>query len=100
MKDAKDIWIFDEPTNDLDLETIGILEEEIKAYKGAVIIICHDRNFIENIATSCWVINKQKLEIFESLEQADAFLKAEILEEKLKSIKTENSKIRDQIESS
>ena len=92
MKDAKDIWIFDEPTNDLDLETIGILEEEIKAHKGAVIIICHDRNFIENIATSCWVINKQKLEIFESLEQADAFLKAEILEEKLKSIKTENSK--------
>lgn len=86
MKDAKDIWIFDEPTNDLDLETIGILEEEIKNYPGAVIIICHDRNFIENIATSCWVLHQQKLEIFENLEQADAFLKAELLEEKLQEL--------------
>ena len=92
MKDAKDIWIFDEPTNDLDLETIGILEDEIKNYKGAVIIICHDRNFIENIATSCWVIHNQKLEIFENLEQADAFQKAQLLEEKLKSIEEEETK--------
>lgn len=83
MKDAKDIWIFDEPTNDLDLETIGILEEEIKNYPGAVMVICHDRNFIENIATQCWVIQDQQLEIFENLEQADAFLKAKLLEEKL-----------------
>jgi ATP-binding cassette subfamily F protein uup len=89
MKDAKDIWIFDEPTNDLDLETIGILEDEIKNYKGAVIIICHDRNFIENIATSCWVIHDQQLEVFENLEQADAFLKAQLLEEKLKTIEPE-----------
>lgn len=49
MKHARDLWIFDEPTNDLDLETIGILEEELRNYEGALIIVGHDRSFIDNV---------------------------------------------------
>jgi len=85
MRHAQDIWIFDEPTNDLDLETIGILEEELKNYQGALIIVGHDRTFIENVTDKCFLIDKGKLEIFEAgFVQAEMYMDALALEEKLK----------------
>lgn len=85
MKHARDIWIFDEPTNDLDLETIGILEEELRSYQGALIIVGHDRSFIDNVTDKCWVIHEGKLENFEAgFSQAEMFLEAIHLEEQLK----------------
>lgn len=85
MKHARDIWIFDEPTNDLDLETIGILEEELRNYEGALIIVGHDRSFINNVTDKCWVLHDGKLENFEAgFAQAELFLEAIHLEEELK----------------
>lgn len=85
MKHARDLWIFDEPTNDLDLETIGILEEELRAYQGALIIVAHDRTFIENVTDKCWLIHDQGMEIFEGgWGQAEMFLEAMELEAELK----------------
>ncbi len=85
MKHARDIWIFDEPTNDLDLETIGILEEELRNYEGALIIVGHDRSFINNVTDKCWVIHEGQLENFEAgFAQAEMFLEAIHLEEELK----------------
>jgi ATP-binding cassette subfamily F protein uup len=85
MKHARDIWIFDEPTNDLDLETIGILEEELRAYEGALIIVGHDRSFINNVTDKCWVLHDKKLEKFEAgFSQAEPFLEAIHLEDELK----------------
>ncbi len=85
MKHARDIWIFDEPTNDLDLETIGILEEELRNYEGALIIVGHDRSFINNVTDKCWVLHDGKLENFEAgFSQAELFLEAIHLEEELK----------------
>lgn len=85
MKHARDIWIFDEPTNDLDLETIGILEEELRSYEGALIIVGHDRSFIDNVTDKCWVLHEGQLEKFEAgFSQAQLFLEAIHLEEELK----------------
>ena len=85
MKHARDIWIFDEPTNDLDLETIGILEEELRSYEGALIIVGHDRSFINNVTDKCWVLHDGNLEKFEAgFSQAELFLEAIHLEEELK----------------
>lgn len=85
MKHARDLWIFDEPTNDLDLETIGILEEELRAYEGALIVVGHDRTFIENVTDKCWLIHDNELEIFEGgWPQAELYLEAMALEEELK----------------
>ena len=84
MKDARDLWIFDEPTNDLDLETIGILEEELRNYQGALIIVGHDRTFIENTTDKCWLLHEGHLEIFEGgWGQAEMFLEAVELEKEL-----------------
>ncbi|MDE4994754.1 ATP-binding cassette domain-containing protein, partial [Francisella tularensis subsp. holarctica] len=46
------IIVLDEPTNDLDIETLEILDEMLINYQGTVIIVSHDREFINNVATS------------------------------------------------
>jgi ATP-binding cassette subfamily F protein uup len=90
MKHSQDLWIFDEPTNDLDLETIGILEEELRSYEGALIVVGHDRTFIENVTDKCWLLHEGKLEMFDGgFSQAELFLEAIILENKLKKLAPE-----------
>lgn len=48
--------ILDEPTNDLDIITLGILEEYLAEFKGCVIIVSHDRYFLDNIADHLFVM--------------------------------------------
>ena len=49
------LLILDEPTNDLDIETLDLLEEQLAAFPGTVLLISHDREFIDNTATGVWV---------------------------------------------
>jgi ATP-binding cassette subfamily F protein uup len=44
-----------EPTNDLDLETLTVLEAERRTFPGTVLIVSHDRVFLENVVTSTWL---------------------------------------------
>ncbi len=46
------VLVMDEPTNDLDIETLELLEELIAAFDGTVLLVSHDRVFLDNIATS------------------------------------------------
>lgn len=46
------VLVLDEPTNDLDIETLEILEEMLVNYQGTVLLISHDRTFINNLVTS------------------------------------------------
>lgn len=45
------ILVLDEPTNDLDVETLELLEEQLAEFQGTVIVISHDREFLENVVT-------------------------------------------------
>lgn len=49
------LLILDEPTNDLDVETLELLEELIDSYQGTVMLVSHDREFVDNSATECWI---------------------------------------------
>lgn len=83
MKQSADLWIFDEPTNDLDIETIEVLEQELKAYKAAVIIIGHDRAFLDNVCKTTWLVHNHHIEIFEGGHtQVAPYLQALKLEQK------------------
>jgi ABC transport system ATP-binding/permease protein len=46
------LMVLDEPTNDLDLDTLDLLEEKLADYSGTVLLVSHDRDFIDRIATS------------------------------------------------
>ncbi|MFC0227918.1 ABC transporter ATP-binding protein [Serratia aquatilis] len=49
------LLILDEPTNDLDVETLELLEEMIDSYQGTVLLVSHDRQFVDNSVTECWI---------------------------------------------
>jgi ATP-binding cassette subfamily F protein uup len=49
------VLVLDEPTNDLDIETLELLEELIQSYNGTVFIVSHDRAFLDNVVTSTLV---------------------------------------------
>jgi len=50
-----DILILDEPTNDLDIPTINILEEKLQNFPGAIILVSHDRYFVDKIAKKLFI---------------------------------------------
>jgi len=71
-----DILILDEPTNDLDIPTINILEEQLTNFSGAVIIVSHDRYFVDKIAKKLFIFKEDKT-IEESHQQYSEYLELE-----------------------
>ena len=49
------LLVLDEPTNDLDVETLELLEEILMDFKGTVLLVSHDRAFLDNVVTSSFV---------------------------------------------
>jgi len=49
------LLVLDEPTNDLDMETLEVLEQKLTDFKGTLIIVSHDRQFLDNVVTSTLV---------------------------------------------
>ena len=50
------LLVMDEPTNDLDIETLELLEEQLLAYTGTLLLVSHDREFLDNVVTSTFVL--------------------------------------------
>ncbi len=53
------VLVMDEPTNDLDLETLELLEEKLVDYSGTLLLVSHDRAFLDNVVTSVFVLDGQ-----------------------------------------
>ena len=59
-----DILLLDEPTNGLDIETIGWLENFLAEYENIVLIVSHDRHFLDAVCTHVTDVDRQKIKIF------------------------------------
>src|SRR6185295_8980950 len=51
LRHGGNLLVLDEPTNDLDLVTLGVLEEALGAFPGCALVVSHDRWFLDKIAT-------------------------------------------------
>ena len=56
MLEPADVLVLDEPTNDLDLPTLGVLEQSIEEFEGPVLLVTHDRAMLERLATQVIVL--------------------------------------------
>ena len=54
--DPGNLLVLDEPTNDLDIETLELLEEQLMSYTGTLLLVSHDREFLDNVVTGCIVL--------------------------------------------
>lgn len=61
MQQNRNLLILDEPTNHIDITTKEILEESLKEYQGTIIIVSHDRYFINKVATRILMIEDKKI---------------------------------------
>ena len=52
LREGANLLVFDEPTNDLDLPTLAALEEMLEGYAGSVLVVTHDRAFLDRVATA------------------------------------------------
>ena len=72
-----DCMVLDEPTNDLDIPTINILEEYLQNFQGALIFVSHDRYFVDKIAKKLYVFKGKNGEVFESFQPYTEYLEIE-----------------------
>jgi len=62
------VLVLDEPTNNLDLESVATLADCVKNFKGAVICVSHDQFFVQSVVNEAWVVNDNAVRRVESFE--------------------------------
>ena len=98
---AKDsnLLVLDEPTNDLDIETLDLLQELIADYQGTVLLVSHDRDFIDRISTSTIAIEEGSAIVYaggwsDYLSQKKGSQKRETLEQRKVKLSNKKTKIK------
>ncbi|MBE9563978.1 MAG: ATP-binding cassette domain-containing protein, partial [Proteobacteria bacterium] len=81
------ILVLDEPTNDLDIETLELLEELVMEYAGTVLVVSHDREFVNNVVTSTLVFEGDS-QVNEYVGGYDDWLRQSKISAGAKSVKT------------
>ncbi len=87
-----DCLILDEPTNDLDIPTINILEEYLQSFQGALIFVSHDRYFVDKIAKKLFVFKGKDGLVEESFQPYSEYLEIEKEIIDLESLEAETKK--------
>lgn len=64
LLERPDLLILDEPTNHLDIETMDWLEEYLKSYRGAVLVVSHDRYFLDAVCTRIWELRGKTIQTY------------------------------------
>ena len=81
------VLLLDEPTNHLDIETLQWLEEYLRQYNGAIILVSHDRAFLDNLTTKTFALSRGKFESYSgnfSFYETEREVRKELLVSQLK----------------
>lgn len=88
-----DILILDEPTNHLDIETLSWLENYLQGYTGALLIVSHDRYFLDKVVTEVYELSRQKMRHYKGNYSKYLDLKAEQLASDWKAYEKQQTEI-------
>ncbi|WLD93690.1 ABC-F family ATP-binding cassette domain-containing protein [Alkalihalobacillus sp. AL-G] len=88
-----DLLILDEPTNHLDIETLNWLEGYLQSYPGALLIVSHDRYFLDKVSTQVYEISRQKSKKYLGNYSHYLKQKAEQYEQELKEFEKQQAEI-------
>lgn len=89
------LLVLDEPTNHLDFRTLGWLEDYLQSYKGALLVVSHDRYFLDKLCTSIWEVEYHKVECYPGNYSKYVGLKEERLERQWKEYEAQQAEISD-----
>ena len=70
-----DVLVLDEPTNDLDIATINILEDYLQSFEGAILLVSHDRYFVDKMVNKLWAFEGTKINVLH--EEYSVYLELE-----------------------
>ncbi|MFB4166038.1 ribosomal protection-like ABC-F family protein [Alteribacillus sp. JSM 102045] len=88
-----DLLILDEPTNHLDIDTLGWLENYLSNYKGAVLIVSHDRYFLDKIVSKVYEVARTKTTLFHGNYSSYLEEKAQRYEQDLKAFEKQQKEV-------
>lgn len=94
LSDAN-LLLLDEPTNHLDISSVEWLEEFLRAYPGGVVVISHDRYFLDKVVREIWEIEFQSMRIFSGNYSKYKVLKAEMMARWEKEYEAQQEEIAD-----
>lgn len=89
-----DLLILDEPTNHLDFRTLGWLEDYLSTYKGAILVVSHDRYFLDRLVSQIWEIENKALTAYNGNYTAYVRQKKERLERQMKEYAIQQQQIQ------
>lgn len=93
LLEKKDLLILDEPTNHLDIETLSWLETYLQSYTGALLIVSHDRYFLDKVVNEVYEISRQKITHYKGNYSKYLNLKAARLEQEWKEFEKQQGEI-------
>ena len=64
LLEQPDLLLLDEPTNHLDLEAVEWLEDYLQSWSGAIVVVAHDRYFLDKVVTKIWELDRGSLQVF------------------------------------
>ncbi len=95
LLEQPDIFLLDEPTNHLDIDSIQWLEDFLKSYSGAVVLISHDKAFLDNITKRTIEINLGRIHDYKANYSKYLELRVERQEQQMNAFKNQQKKIED-----
>ncbi|CAM4228809.1 ABC transporter-like protein [Lederbergia lenta] len=88
-----DILILDEPTNHLDIETLSWLEQYLQSYTGAILIVSHDRYFLDKVVNQVYELSRHEMKKFHGNYSKYLDHKAEIYEREMKQFEKQQGEV-------